>query len=110
VRRLNLAIEAGGLAEMRPVVMACAAAGLGLLPAALSSGMECKRAAFSSCGRGRLITRRSRFLFVIPVPPATGSPRLHAPAKAAPDAGCRRSSTLMRFRWNRLGASPGLLE
>ena len=32
-------IELGALAEMRPVVMACAAAGLGLLPGALSTGI-----------------------------------------------------------------------
>jgi cobalt-zinc-cadmium resistance protein CzcA len=33
------AVRAGALDEMRAVAMACAAAGLGLLPAALSSGI-----------------------------------------------------------------------
>ncbi len=32
-------IELGALAEMRPVAVACAAAGLGLLPGALSTGI-----------------------------------------------------------------------
>jgi cobalt-zinc-cadmium resistance protein CzcA len=32
-------VRAGALDEMRAVAMACAAAGLGLLPAALSSGI-----------------------------------------------------------------------
>ena len=35
--QLGEGIEAGALAEMRPVLMACAAAGLGLLPGAVST-------------------------------------------------------------------------
>jgi cobalt-zinc-cadmium resistance protein CzcA len=38
-RTENQAVRAGALDEMRAVAMACAAAGLGLLPAALSSGI-----------------------------------------------------------------------
>ena len=36
---MRATIELGSLAEMRPVLMACAAAGLGLLPAAVSTGI-----------------------------------------------------------------------
>jgi cobalt-zinc-cadmium resistance protein CzcA len=62
------AIEAGGLAEMRPVVMACAAAGLGLLPAALSSGIGVQaQQPLARVVVGGMITSPLAILFVIPV-------------------------------------------
>jgi cobalt-zinc-cadmium resistance protein CzcA len=62
------AIECGGLAEMRPVVMACAAAGLGLLPAAMSSGVGVQaQQPLARVVVGGMITSPLAILFVIPV-------------------------------------------
>jgi cobalt-zinc-cadmium resistance protein CzcA len=62
------AIERGGLAEMRPVIMACAAAGLGLLPAALSSGIGVQaQQPLARVVVGGMVTSPLAILFVIPV-------------------------------------------
>jgi heavy metal efflux system protein len=62
------AIESGGLAEMRPVVMACAAAGLGLLPAALSSGIGVQaQQPLARVVVGGMVTSPLAILFVIPI-------------------------------------------
>ena len=62
------AIETGGLAEMRPVVMACAAAGLGLLPAALASGIGVQaQQPLARVVVGGMVTSPLAILFVIPV-------------------------------------------
>jgi cobalt-zinc-cadmium resistance protein CzcA len=62
------AIETGGLAEMRPVIMACAAAGLGLLPAALSSGIGVQaQQPLARVVVGGMVTSPLAILFVIPV-------------------------------------------
>jgi cobalt-zinc-cadmium resistance protein CzcA len=80
------AIERGGLAEMRPVIMACAAAGLGLLPAALSSGIGVQaQQPLARVVVGGMVTSPLAILFVIPVlasywlPPI--SPTAPEPAK-----------------------------
>ncbi len=53
---------------MRPVVMACAAAGLGLLPAALSSGIGVQaQQPLARVVVGGMITSPLAILFVIPV-------------------------------------------
>jgi len=82
------AIEAGGLAEMRPVVMACAAAGLGLLPAALSSGIGVQaQQPLARVVVGGMITSPLAILFVIPVLASYWLPSpSRASAKAAADA------------------------
>jgi heavy metal efflux system protein len=62
------AIESGCLAEMRPVVMACAAAGLGLLPAALSSGIGVQaQQPLARVVVGGMVTSPLAILFVIPI-------------------------------------------
>jgi heavy metal efflux system protein len=63
-----LAIELGGLAEMRPVAMACAAAGLGLLPAAMSTGIGVQaQQPLARVVVGGMITSPLAILFLIPV-------------------------------------------
>ncbi len=62
------AIELGGMAEMRPVLMACAAAGLGLLPAAMSSGVGVQaQQPLARVVVGGMITSPLAILFIIPV-------------------------------------------
>jgi len=62
------AIELGGLAEMRPVMMACAAAGLGLLSAAVSSGIGVQaQQPLAHVVVGGLVTSPLAILFLIPV-------------------------------------------
>jgi cobalt-zinc-cadmium resistance protein CzcA len=62
------AIERGGLAEMRPVLMACAAAGLGLLPAAASSGVGVQaQQPLARVVVGGMVTSPLAILFLIPV-------------------------------------------
>jgi len=62
------AIERGALAEMRPVMMACAAAGLGLLPAAVSSGIGVQaQQPLARVVVGGMITSPFAILFLIPV-------------------------------------------
>jgi heavy metal efflux system protein len=80
------AIELGGLAEMRPVVMACAAAGLGLLPAAVSSGIGVQaQQPLARVVVGGMVTSPLAILFLIPVLasywlPSTKSPEPSTPA------------------------------
>jgi cobalt-zinc-cadmium resistance protein CzcA len=62
------AIRAGALVELRPVVMACAAAGLGLLPAALSSGIGVQaQQPLARVVVGGMITSPLAILFLMPV-------------------------------------------
>ena len=62
------AIELGSMAEMRPVLMACAAAGLGLLPAAMSSGVGVQaQQPLARVVVGGMITSPLAILFIIPV-------------------------------------------
>jgi heavy metal efflux system protein len=62
------AIERGSLNEMRAVLMACAAAGLGLLPAALSSGIGVQaQQPLARVVVGGMVTSPFAILFVIPV-------------------------------------------
>jgi cobalt-zinc-cadmium resistance protein CzcA len=61
-------IELGALAEMRPVVMACAAAGLGLLPGALSTGIGVQPQQPSArVVVGGMITSPLAILFLLPL-------------------------------------------
>ncbi len=63
-----LGIERGALAEMRPVVMACAAAGLGLLPGAVSSGIGVQaQQPLARVVVGGMITSPLAILFLLPV-------------------------------------------
>jgi heavy metal efflux system protein len=62
------AIERGGMAEMRPVLMACAAAGLGLLPAAVASGIGVQaQQPLARVVVGGMVTSPLAILFLIPV-------------------------------------------
>jgi cobalt-zinc-cadmium resistance protein CzcA len=64
----NEAIERGALDEMRAVLMACSAAGLGLLPAALSSGIGVQaQQPLARVVVGGMITSPFAILFLIPV-------------------------------------------
>jgi cobalt-zinc-cadmium resistance protein CzcA len=61
-------IELGALAEMRPVVMACAAAGLGLLPGALSTGIGVQvQRPLARVVVGGMITSPLAILFLLPL-------------------------------------------
>jgi len=61
-------IERGGRIELRPVMMACAAAGLGLLPAALSTGIGVQaQQPLARVVVGGMVTSPLAILFVIPV-------------------------------------------
>ena len=63
-----MAIERGAIAEMRPVLMACAAAGLGLLPAAVSSGIGVQaQQPLARVVVGGMVTSPLAILFLIPV-------------------------------------------
>ncbi|MGD0956045.1 MAG: CusA/CzcA family heavy metal efflux RND transporter [Candidatus Acidiferrales bacterium] len=62
------AIERGTLDEMRAVLMACSAAGLGLLPAALSSGIGVQaQQPLARVVVGGMVTSPFAILFLIPV-------------------------------------------
>jgi cobalt-zinc-cadmium resistance protein CzcA len=65
---MYVAIEQGALAEMRPVAMACAAAGFGLLPAAISSGIGVQaQQPLARVVVGGMITAPFAILLLIPV-------------------------------------------
>jgi cobalt-zinc-cadmium resistance protein CzcA len=65
---MHSAIEQGALAEMRPVAMACAAAGFGLLPAAISSGIGVQaQQPLARVVVGGMITAPFAILLLIPV-------------------------------------------
>jgi cobalt-zinc-cadmium resistance protein CzcA len=65
---LRATIELASLAEMRPVVMACAAACLGLLPAAVSTGIGVQaQQPLARVVVGGMITSPLAILFLIPV-------------------------------------------
>ncbi len=74
------AIELGGMAEMRPVLMACVAAGLGLLPAAMSSGVGVQaQQPLARVVVGGMVTSPLAILFMIPVLASYWLPTPHAP-------------------------------
>ena len=74
------AIESGGRAEMRPVMMACAAAGLGLLPAAVSSGIGVQaQQPLARVVVGGMVTSPFAILFLIPVLASYWLPRETTP-------------------------------
>ena len=65
---MYIAIEKGALAEMRPVAMACAAAGFGLLPAAISTGIGVQaQQPLARVVVGGMITAPFAILLLIPV-------------------------------------------
>ncbi len=71
-------IRRGALQAMRPVLMACLAAGLGLLPAALSSGIGVQaQRPLARVVVGAMITTTIAILVLIPVFASLGQPRGH---------------------------------
>jgi heavy metal efflux system protein len=65
---IRATIEHSALAEMRPVVMACAAAGLGLLPAAVSTGIGVQaQQPLARVVVGGMVTSPLAILFLIPL-------------------------------------------
>jgi cobalt-zinc-cadmium resistance protein CzcA len=65
---IRATIELSAMAEMRPVVMACAAAGLGLLPAAISTGIGVQaQQPLARVVVGGMVTSPLAILFLIPV-------------------------------------------
>ncbi len=74
---LREAVEWGALAEMRPVAMACLAAGLGLLPAAVSGAIGSQaQQPLARVVVGAMITTTLAILILIPVfEMALGEPR-----------------------------------
>jgi cobalt-zinc-cadmium resistance protein CzcA len=64
----RIGIERGALAEMRPVMMACAAAGLGLLPGAVSTGIGVQaQQPLARVVVGGMVTSPLAILFLLPV-------------------------------------------
>ena len=62
------AVEQGALLEMRPVVMACLAAGLGLLPAALATGIGSQaQRPLARVVVGAMLTTALAILLLIPI-------------------------------------------
>ncbi len=62
------AIEAGALLELRPILMACLAAGLGLLPAAISTGIGAQaQQPLARVVVGAMVTTALAILVLIPV-------------------------------------------
>ncbi len=73
-------IESGALAEMRPVIMACAAAGLGLLPGAVSSGIGVQaQQPLARVVVGGMVTSPLAILFLLPVLASFFKPRPDTP-------------------------------
>ena len=67
-RSMLATIKHGSLAEMRPVLMACAAAGLGLLPAAVSTGIGVQaQQPLARVVVGGMVTSPLAILFLIPL-------------------------------------------
>jgi len=65
---VRMGIERGALAEMRPVLMACAAAGLGLLPGAISTGIGVQaQQPLARVVVGGMITSPLAILFLLPI-------------------------------------------
>jgi cobalt-zinc-cadmium resistance protein CzcA len=65
---LEEGIESGALSEMRPVLMACAAAGLGLLPGAVSSGIGVQaQQPLARVVVGGMVTSPLAILFLLPL-------------------------------------------
>jgi heavy metal efflux system protein len=77
------AIRAGALLEMRPIMLACLAAGLGLVPAAVSSGIGAQaQQPLARVVVGGMITATLAILFLLPVFASFGrraEPRQHEP-------------------------------
>jgi cobalt-zinc-cadmium resistance protein CzcA len=82
-------IEHAALDEMRPVMMACAAAGLGLMPAAVSTGIGVQaQQPLARVVVGGMVTSPLAILFLVPIlasywlppAPAAGSAEESAPA------------------------------
>jgi heavy metal efflux system protein len=64
----KMGIERGALAEMRPVMMACAAAGLGLLPGAVSTGIGVQaQQPLARVVVGGMVTSPLAILFLLPI-------------------------------------------
>ena len=81
-----LSIEMGALAEMRPVMMACAAAGLGLLPAAMATGVGVQaQQPLARVVVGGMITSPFAILFLIPVLASYWMKRSEQDEEASPD-------------------------
>ncbi len=67
IRRVG-SIEAGALLELRPILMACLAAGLGLLPAAVSTGIGAQaQQPLARVVVGAMVTTALAILALIPV-------------------------------------------
>jgi len=65
--KIEQSIREGSIVELRPVVLACLAAGLGLLPAALSSGIGAQaQQPLARVVVGAMITTPLAILFVVP--------------------------------------------
>jgi cobalt-zinc-cadmium resistance protein CzcA len=82
--RVLEAIQEGALLEMRPILMACLAAGLGLLPAAISSGIGAQaQQPLARVVVGAMITTALAILFLVPIF-ASLSNRAPSPGSANP--------------------------
>jgi len=82
--RTDKGLEEGCIDEMRPVVMACLAAGLGLLPASLSNGIGAQaQQPLARVVVGGMITTIITILFILPLllrhRPTTPANVLHGP-------------------------------
>jgi cobalt-zinc-cadmium resistance protein CzcA len=83
------AIQQGALLELRPILMACLAAGLGLLPAAISTGIGAQaQQPLARVVVGAMITTALAILVLIPIFAGFGqrpaAPRVQRPAPQGP--------------------------
>jgi len=83
------AIQQGALLELRPILMACLAAGLGLLPAAISTGIGAQaQQPLARVVVGAMITTALAILVLIPIFAGFGqrpaAPRVKRPAPQGP--------------------------
>ncbi|MBZ5700604.1 MAG: CusA/CzcA family heavy metal efflux RND transporter [Acidobacteriia bacterium] len=81
----HAAVLAGAMIEVRPILLACLAAGLGLLPAAVSSGIGAQaQQPLARVVVGSMLTATLAILFLVPIFAGYQPPR-ETPA-ASPDA------------------------
>jgi cobalt-zinc-cadmium resistance protein CzcA len=79
-------LEEGAMEEMRPVLMACMAAGLGLLPAATSSGIGAQaQQPLARVVVGGMITTALAVLFVLPLFARRGPGAIFQPPAITPE-------------------------
>ena len=83
--RVLEAVQQGALVELRPILMACLAAGLGLLPAAVSTGIGAQaQQPLARVVVGAMVTTALAILVLVPIFASLGYGELNRSGAAAP--------------------------